>query len=126
MFTDNLLERANNNRRSLCWSNGFGYQRSNLTKTITSLTRLTIYCTLGKFSKSVATIIWPKSPTFRQFFKLSKSFIVLVKSFFGNFYRPLATFCLSHCQSLTPVDCSLDCAGYPENNIYTFFKLYLY
>ena len=52
-----------------------------------------IYCNLGNFSKPVATIILPKSHTFWAIFgKVSKSFISLVKSFLGNFYRHLATF----------------------------------
>ena len=44
-----------------------------------------IYCTLGNFSKPVATIILPKSPTFLGNF--CKSFIFLVKSLLVNFWR---------------------------------------
>ena len=41
-------------------------------------------------------------PTFQAIFaKVSKSFIVLVKSFLGKFYRHLATFYLSHCSEKT-------------------------
>ena len=58
-----------------------------------------IYCMLGNFSKPVATTILPKWPTFLgNFLKVSKSFIFLVKSFWGNFYRHLATFYWSHCR----------------------------
>ena len=42
-----------------------------------------IYCTLGNFSKPVATAILPKLPTF--FVKLSKSYIFIVKSFWAAF-----------------------------------------
>ena len=60
--------------------------------TVSSVTRL------GTFSKPVATIIFPKSPTFQAIFvKLSKYFIFLVKPFWGNFYRQFATFYWSHC-----------------------------
>ena len=49
--------------------------------------------TLGNFSKPLATINSPKSPTFLGIFSYgSKSLIFLVKSFLGNFYRHLATF----------------------------------
>ena len=52
------------------------------------------YCTLGNFPKPVATI---NLPNVRQFFlKVSKSFILVVKSFLVNFYRHLATFYWSH------------------------------
>ena len=58
-----------------------------------------IYCTLGNFSKPVATIILPKLPTFiGNSCKGVKSFIFLVKSFLGNFYRHLSTFYWSCCQ----------------------------
>ena len=51
------------------------------------------YCILGNFSKTVATIIFPKFPTFLAIFgNVSKFFIFLVKSILGNFYRHLATF----------------------------------
>ena len=40
----------------------------------------------------------PNHPHFQTIFvKVSKSFIFLVKSFLGNFYRNLATFYWSHC-----------------------------
>ena len=56
-----------------------------------------IYCTLGNFSKPVATIIEPKLPTFfGNILKVSISFIFLIKSFLGNFYRHLAIFYKSH------------------------------
>ena len=45
-----------------------------------------IYCTLGNFYNTVATYILPKSRIFRQFLKLSKSFILLVKSFLAHFF----------------------------------------
>ena len=54
-----------------------------------------IYWTLGNFSKPVATISLPKSPT-GNFVKVSKSLIFLEKSFLGNFYRQLAIFYWSH------------------------------
>ena len=54
-----------------------------------------IYCTLGNFSKPVATIILP---TFLgNFCKAVKIFIVPVKSFLGNFFRHLVNFYWSHC-----------------------------
>ena len=41
----------------------------------------------------LATINLPKSPTFLAFYvKVSKSFIFVMKSFMGNFYRHLAIF----------------------------------
>ena len=59
-----------------------------------------IYCTLGNFSKPMATIILSKLPTFLgNFLKQSKSFIFLVKSFLGNFYKNLATFYWLHCSA---------------------------
>ena len=49
-----------------------------------------IYCTLGNFSKPV--IILPELPTFQAIFvQVSKSFIFLVESFLGNFYKHLVT-----------------------------------
>ena len=52
----------------------------------------------GNFSKLLATINSPKSSTFLAIFvKVLKSLIFLVKSFFGNFYRHLATFYWSCC-----------------------------
>ena len=58
-----------------------------------------IYWTLANFSKSLATINLPKSPSFSgNFVKVSKTIIFLVKSFLGNFYRHLAIFFWSHCQ----------------------------
>ena len=61
-----------------------------------------IYCTLSNFSKPVVKIILPILPTFLSIFlKVSKSFIALVKSFLGNFYRLLATFYWSYCLSTT-------------------------
>ena len=61
-----------------------------------------IYWTLGNFSKPLATISLPKSPTFLDnFAMMSKSLIFLVKSFLVNFYRHLATFYWSHCLSLS-------------------------
>ena len=63
---------------------------------------LPIYWTLGNFSKPLATISLPKSPTFLDnFAMMSKSLIFLVKSFLVNFYRHLATFYWSHCLSLS-------------------------
>ena len=45
-----------------------------------------IYCTLGNFSKYVAAIILPKLRTLiGNFYKVGKCFIMLVKSFLGNF-----------------------------------------
>ena len=62
-----------------------------------SVTRLGDLLDLGKFSKHLATINLPKSPTFLgNFVKVSKSLIFLVKSFLGNFYRHLAFFYWSH------------------------------
>ena len=58
------------------------------------------YCTLGNFSKSMATIILPKLPTLLgNFLKMTKSFMFPVESFLGNFYRHLVTFYWSHCTS---------------------------
>ena len=51
-----------------------------------------IYWTLGNFSKPMATINLPKSPSYAIFVKVSKTIIFLVKSFLGNFYRHLANF----------------------------------
>ena len=57
-----------------------------------------IYWTLGNFSKPLAIINLPKSPTFLgNFCKGVKSFLCLVKSFLGNFYRHLTIFIWSHC-----------------------------
>ena len=54
---------------------------------------LPIYWTLGNFSKTLATISLPKTPTFLgNFLEVSKYLIFLVKSFLGNFYRHLAIF----------------------------------
>ena len=56
-----------------------------------------IYWTLGYFLKPMATIDLPKSPPFlSNFLKVSKSVIILVKSFLGNFYRHLAILFRSH------------------------------
>ena len=57
----------------------------------------TIYWTLGNFLKPLSTIKLPKSPTFLgNFVKVLKSFIFLVKSFLGIFYRHLEIFFWSH------------------------------
>ena len=60
-----------------------------------------IYWTLGNFSRHVAKIDLPKSPTFLGNFckgvkmnHFSSEIIFLVKSFLGNFYRHLAIFFL--------------------------------
>ena len=65
---------------------------------VSSVTRFgDFFCTLGDFLKRLATINLPKSHTFLgNFVKVSKSFIFLVKSFLGNFYRHLAIFFWSH------------------------------
>ena len=56
-----------------------------------------IYCTLGNFSKTVATIMLLNLPIFLNFFcKSVKTFHFLVKSFLCNFYRHLVTFNWSH------------------------------
>ena len=77
-----------------------GFQEHSPLHTIagTSETRLGAFLYFGQLFKAWAIIILPKSPThFRQFFvKVSKSFILLKKSFLGNFYRHLATFYWSH------------------------------
>ena len=60
---------------------------------------------IGRFIALWATFqsLWyqlfcPNCPHFEAFFvKVSKSFIVLAKSFLGNFYRHLATIYWSHC-----------------------------
>ena len=52
-----------------------------------------IFCPLGNYWKSVATIILSKLPTLP-----TNSFIFLVKSFLGNFHRHLAIFYWSHWQ----------------------------
>ena len=41
-----------------------GIKISSLFRITVSVTRLVIYWTLGNFSKPLATINWPKSPTF--------------------------------------------------------------
>ena len=57
-----------------------------------------IYWTLGNYSKPLATINLPNSLTFLgNFCNVSKSFILQVKSFLGNFYRHLAILYGSHC-----------------------------
>ena len=64
---------------------------------------------IGRFIALWATFwsLWqqlfsPKRPHFLAIFvKVSKSFISLVKSFLGNFYRRLATFYWSHCHLQT-------------------------
>ena len=69
------------------------------------MTRLGDYWTLGNFLKPLATINFPKSPTFlgnflkvsKSIIFLSKSIIFLVKSFLGNFYTYLAIFFWTHC-----------------------------
>ena len=54
---------------------------------------LAIFWTLGNFLKRLATINLLKSPTFLgNFCKGIKIYLLLVKSFFGNFYRHLAIF----------------------------------
>ena len=64
-----------------------------------------IFWTLGNFSKPVAKISLPKSPTFlTNSCKVSKFLFFLVKSFLGNFYRHLATFHWSHCSRCTAVE----------------------
>ena len=50
------------------------------------------FCTLGNVSEPLATFSLPESPTFLDNFCVSKSFIFLVESFFGNFYGHLATY----------------------------------
>ena len=61
-----------------------------------------IYWTLDNFSKPLATISLPKSPTFSgNFYKGVKILNFLVKSFLGNFDRHLAIFYRSHCLQLT-------------------------
>ena len=51
-----------------------------------------IYCFLGNFLKHLATFILPKSPTLLgNFCKGVKIFILLLKSFLGNFYRHFHT-----------------------------------
>ena len=52
---------------------------------------------MGNFSKPLARIIWPKSPTFLgNFCKGVKFLFFLVKSYLGNFNRHLAIFFWSH------------------------------
>ena len=65
---------------------------------VISVTRVGAFLTLGSFLKPLETINLSKSLTFlRNFVNVSKSFIFLVKSFLGNFYRHLAIFVWSHC-----------------------------
>ena len=83
----------NNNgiKGNLCW-------RRFLCGTVTVWPDWAIYCTLGNFSKAVAAIILTKLPIFYAIFvEVSKSFIFLVESILGNFYRHLATFYWSRC-----------------------------
>ena len=62
-----------------------------------------IYCTLDKFLKPSATINLSQSPPLLgNFVKVSKSFIFLVKSFLGNFYRHLVNFIWSYGYLATP------------------------
>ena len=69
-----------------------------------------IFCTLDNHSKQVATNILLKLPTLLgNFSKCAKSFIFLVKSFLGNFYRHLAIFFWSHCSVCT---CISDVSGW--------------
>ena len=85
---------------------------------------LPIYWTLGNFSKPLATISLPKTPTFLgNFLEVSKYLIFLVKSFLGNFYRHLATFHRSHCM-LRPGQWfwALAMAIRPKHNIYSYFS----
>ena len=67
--------------------------------------RVTRLCNLlhfGTLFKACATIILPKLLTFLAIFvKVSKSFICLLKSFLGNFYRHLVTFLLVPRQAVT-------------------------
>ena len=61
-----------------------------------------IYCTLDNFSKPVATISLPKSPTFLDnFCKGVKIFHFSSEIIFRNFNRYLATFYWSHCEEPT-------------------------
>ena len=63
-----------------------------------SVTRLGDLLHFGQLFKACGNNIFPKSPTLQVIFvKVSKSFIVLVKSFLGNFNRYLATFYWSRC-----------------------------
>ena len=66
--------------------------------TVSSVTRLGDLWDFGQLFKafgnnSIAQI----SHILRQFFKVSKPIIFLVKSFLGKFYRHLAIFFWSHC-----------------------------
>ena len=57
-----------------------------------------IYWTLGYFSKPLATIYLPKSPTFLgNFCKDVKIYHFSSEIILGNFYCHLATFCWVHC-----------------------------
>ena len=56
-----------------------------------------IFCTLGNFLSLWQQLIVPNCPCYLAIcVKVSKSFIFLVKSFYDNFYRHLATFYWSH------------------------------
>ena len=57
-----------------------------------------IFWTLGNFLNPLATVNLPNLPHSEAItVNVSKSFIFLVKPFFGNFYRHLAIFIWSHC-----------------------------
>ena len=72
----------------------------------TSMTRLSDLLHFGQLFKAYGDKNFAKiAHIFRQFFKLSKSFIFLVKSFLGNLYRYLANFlikCHSHPNAQVP------------------------
>ena len=64
-----------------------------------SVTKLVIYWTLGNFSKPLATINLPKSPTFLgNFCKGVKICHFSSDIIWCNFYRHLAIFFCSHCR----------------------------
>ena len=62
-----------------------------------------IYWTLGFFSKPLATINLPQSPTIDNFCKGVQNLILQVKLLLGTFYRHLAIFYWSHWRYLMSV-----------------------
>ena len=82
-----------------------------------------IYWALSNFSKPLATINLPKSPTFwGNFCKCVKK--IQVKSFLGNFYWHLATFDWSHWLSVTVwLDVGIKSAPEAAQWYFLFMKL---
>ena len=76
---------------------------------LTSVTRLGHFFPLGDFLKPLATIIFPKSPTFLGNVCKGVKIIFLLKSFLGNFYKRCAIF--SGHTGVDPFKKRFDCAN---------------